>query len=900
MLSKLRSVWIALRRRSAFERDMDEELRFHLERRADDLVRAGMAPAQAVRHARLEFGNPEACQDRCRESRGLGVADALRSDLRYAWRSLRKNALLSTTVIATLALGIGANAAMFGVLYSILSPVSYPDADRLVFLNCRVTLPDHSTREFGWSYPKFTHLVEATTAFESIAAAGVIDLNLTSPGSAERVRGEIVSADYFSTLGVDATVGNLRLPDDPAAPAFVVLSESLWRRRFGANAGVVGSTIELNRTPFTVVGIAPASFIGETGPAEFWVSIAMTPLVSSNPARLQLRMAHWLVVVARLRPGITLARADDDVKLAVRRMEESLPSGAPLPDGRPAWDGTIVPLVDAKIDPTVRKSVGVLVIAVGCVLVIACLNLASLLLGRAVARRREVAVRLAIGASRATIVRQFLTESLLLAAIGGVCGFAVAGTGLRLLTQFGFEVPALPGAPFARNVDLQFVRLDALPVVAYGALMALISGLIFGIVPALQASKLEVAEALKGNRESWLAGRRRAGAPTLRRGLLIAQIALAVVLLTGAGLMIRTFERLLATRIGIDSDNVLTLRLDLPPRQYGPDQAARFLKELTARLDRLPGVEAVSVTNALPLQGQTERTSAAIDDVLLTEEAGVHMVGAEYFDAFRIPLVRGRLLNEHDRASSRRVAVISETLARRYTLFPDPIGRRLTLGLNGWGGPGEAEIVGIVGDVKYQLLTMPFGSDVYLSYEQRPPVRAFFVLRTNVDSAFLARAIRGHVAELDRALPIYAVRPMSDVVAGATAGTRSISLLLALFSALALLLASVGLYGALAYSVSARTREIGIRMALGAEPLRVLRLVGREVLIVGIAGLAAGLLGARLTGQVMAGLLYQVEPTDPATSLAVSLVLMASAGVAGLLPARRASRINPIVALRDE
>ena len=614
MLARIRSLWRALRRRSAFERDMDEELRFHLDARVDDLVRSGLARDDAVRRARVEFGNLEAYQDRCRESRGLGAVDALRTDLRFAWRAMRKNVLLSATVIATLALGIGANTAMFSVFYSILSPVPYPQPDRLVFLNCRVTLPDHTTRTFGWSYPKFEDWRRLTTGFESIAVFAGLDLNLTGSGEAERVPGEIVSAEYFSTLGVPATLGSLRLPDDASAPALVILSESIWRRRFNADPGVIGDTIHLNGAPFTIAGVAPASFSGETGRAELWVSIAMTPMVLSNPTRLQQRMAHWLAAVGRLRPGVSLARADEDLKLAVQRMEAAQPTSVSQQEST-AWDGTAVPLLEAKVDPTIRKSLGILVIAVGCVLLITCLNLASVLLGRAVARQREVAIRLAIGASRAAVVRQFLTESLLLAAIGGALAFAVAAGGLRVLTLLGFEVPSLPGAPYVRSLDLRVVRLDEPVVLAYGLLVAFISGLIFGIVPALQASRLDIIDALKGSqgsRVSRIAGRRRAGAPALRRGLLIAQIGLAVVLLASAGLMIRSFDRLLATRTGIDDAGVLTFRLDLPARQVHTGAGGAISRESDGHAARSSGC-ASRVSDEWPAPSRADRTDERVD-----------------------------------------------------------------------------------------------------------------------------------------------------------------------------------------------------------------------------------------------------------------------------------------------
>jgi putative ABC transport system permease protein len=900
MVSPFRSIWRAVRNRGRFERDMDDELAFHLDQRTDAHIRNGLSRDEAARTARLEFGNPEAWQDRCREARGLGLVDALRTDVQFGWRSIRKNVLLSVTVVSTLALGIGANTAMFSVLHSVLNPVSYPEADRLVFLNCRATMPNRAARVMGWSYPKFVDLAAMTTSFEAMAAVGGMDVNLTTGGDAERIRGEIISGNYFSTLGVGPILGTLLLPDDPSAPATAALGESLWRRRFGANPAIIGTAVDLNGTAFTVAGVVPDEFTGETGRAEIWLPLSMTPAVSPNPTRLQERMAHWLVVVARMRRGVNLARADEDLKLAVRRMEEMRPSSSRPGADRPTWDGTAAPLLESKIDPGIRGTLNVLVIAVGCVLLIASLNIASMFLGRAVVRRREVAIRLAIGASRGTVVRQFLTESLMLAAIGGVLGFAVAGAGLTVLTRLGFEVPATPGAPFVRNLELESITLGAPAVVAYAVLLAAIAGLVFGLAPALQASNLAITDALKVSRGGWSAGRRRAGAPTLRRGLLIAQIALAVVLLSGAGLMIRTFNRLLATEIGVNYENVLTFRLELPASQYSAERGTQALEALTASLQQLPGVRSASVSNTMPLQGQMEMTNASIDGIRQTGDVGVHMVSARYFEALHIPLIRGRLLTDQDRASSQRVAVVSETAARNFTSGGDVIGRRISLGLNGWGAGSDAEIVGVVGDVKYQLLTMPFVLDVYLSYMQRPPLRAQFLMRTDADSQSVVPLVRRRVAEMDQTLPVFAVRSLSEIVARTTAGTRSTTLLLGLFSGLALLLACVGLYGVLAYSVTSRTREIGVRMALGAQPVKVVQLVGREVLVIGVSGLAAGLIGARVAGRALAGLLYQVQPTDPATLVTVSLVLTLAICLAGLLPARRASRINPLVALRED
>jgi putative ABC transport system permease protein len=901
MLRRVRSFWRALTGRSRFEREMDEELRFHLEERIGDLMRSGLPPGEAARRARLEFGNPEAWQDRCRESRGLGVVDALHGDVRFAWRSIRKNILVSATIVATLALGIGANTAMFGVLHSVLSPASYPNADRLVFLTGELTRPDHTISTMGWSYPKLNDLRQILTSFESIAAFAPIDVNVTGPGEAERVRAEIVTADYFRTLGVHPAIGDLFLLDGPDAPASVVLSEALWRRRFSADPAIVGTTVNLNRDSYTIVGVAPASFAGETSRAELWVSIAMTPRLSTNPTRLQQRMAHWLTPVARVRPGVTLERANEDLKQAVATMEAAQPSGPLLPDGRSAWSGLVEPLLAAKVDPNVRRSVSIVLASVACVLLVSCMNLASVLLGRGVARRRELAVRLAIGASRTAIVRQLLTESLLLAAIGGVLGLGIAAAGLRILTVLGFEIPAAPGAPFLRNVDLALVSVSDPVVVVYAVLLAIAAGVLFSLVPALQATRVDILDALKGSGTGWLIGRRRAGSPKLRRGLIGAQIALAVMLLAAAGLLLRTFDRLLATEIGVDGEGVLTFRVDLPPTQYTSERTTLFLAALTEALRSVPGVLAVAASNALPVQGQHEMTSLAVDRVALNGDAGIHMVGVEYFDALRIPLVRGRLLTDTDRGSAARVALINESTARRITLLHgDPLGRRISLGLNGWNLSGDAEIVGIVGDVKYQLLTMPVATDVYLSVAQRPAPRAFFVLRTSGKPATLVPAIRRRVAALDPALPIYAVRTMDEIVAGATAGPRFTSLMLGLFSSMALLIACVGLYGTLAHSIAARTREIGIRIALGAAPGTVARLVSREVAIVTLAGLAAGLLGARLMGRAVAGLLYQVEPTDPATLLAVSALIAASACLAGFLPARRATRISPLVALKEE
>jgi len=898
MLARLRSLWRVLGGRSTFERDMDDELGFHLDRRVDDLIRGGMTRDRAVRLARIEFGNPEAIQDRCRESRGAGPIDALRTEVRFAWRTIRKNRLLSATVAATLALAIGANTAMFSVLHSILVPVSYPAADRLVFLNCRVVFPDHRASTMGWSYPKLQDFAPSLTAFESIAAVAGLDVNLTGPGDSERLRGEIVSAAYFETLGVVPVLGSLRPSDDRTSAPSVVISESLWQRKFGTDPNILGRTLDLNRAPFTIIGVVPRGFIGETGRSEVWAPLAATPLLLSNPKRLEQRMAHWLTVVARLAPGTTVDRADQDLKRAVQIMELASPSsGAP---DRLVWDGTVTPLLESKIDPSVRRSLVVLVAAGGCVLLIACLNLASLLMGRAVARRREIAIRLAIGAKRSTVLRQLATENLLLTALGGGTGFLVASWGLAILMALGFDVPAIPGAPFVRNVDLSLVTITAPSVLAYGVLITAAAGLVFAIIPALQASHVEIVDTLKGNRAGWVAGRRAGGAPALRRGLLVAQVTLSVVLLSSAGVMVRTFDRLLATTIGIEPAGVLTFRIDLPPRSYAPDQAALFLERLTQELRTLPGIRSVSTSNGLPLQGLNERTSASIDGVELGGEAGVHMVDPSYFDALRIPLIRGRLLNEQDRAPGSRVALISETAARRFLPSGDPLGRRLSLGLNGWNSADSATIVGIVGDVKYQLLTMPFATEIYVHYQQRPPLRAFFVVRTDGPGAGLANAIRSRVAALDRTLPVYAVRTMPEIVAGTTSAARFTSLLLTAFAIAALLLTCVGLYGALAYSVSARARESGVRMALGAEPSRVRRFVAREVALVAGIGLAIGLAGAVIAGRGVAQLLYRVDPVDPGVLAIVSLLVIASAFLAGFVPARRAARIDPIVALRED
>jgi putative ABC transport system permease protein len=907
LLDAVRTRLRGLFRRGRIEQDLDAELTFHVEQQVAENLAAGMRPDEARRAALASVGQPDHIKETYREMQRLPVVETVWRDVRYAVRGLLRAPVFSLVALVTLALGIGANTVIYSVLNAaVLRTVPYADADRLMILQVTIAFPGRGTNMAPWSYPKFEDLRTSATAFSAIEGFVPRDVNLAAVGDAERIKAEIVTGGYFSMLGIPALMGRTIGPvdDNKADPhAVAVISERLWRRMFAADPAIVGRTIRVNREIVTIVGVAPSDFRGESGAAELWVPIAaLAPPLMNNPTRLRMRMAHWLNVVARRKPEVTPAAADADLKMIVRRMEETFPSNGPgdHPAG-PAWSGVATPLAEAKVDPTIRRSLLILLGSVGFVLLIACANLTSLMLSRAMTRQREIAVRLAIGASRAALIRHVMTEAILLGLLAGMLAVLVAVWGVKALALLQPDGQLGPAAPFVRRMAVEWIDLRDPSTLVFTVGLALTAGLLFGLVPALQTTRLDLGSVMKGDGTGWLTGGRGPRRLTARRALLVFQVALAIVLLVGSGLMLRSLSHALRIHLGFNPDHVLTLRLDPPRSQFEDDARSMLLEALTERLRALPGVDAVAVASNLPTRGQNETTSFRINGVSTSGDIAVHMVGPDYFAALHIPAIKGRLLNDRDTAGSQRVAVINETFARRQFAGEDPIGQRISFGLNGWGDPGqEATIVGIVGDVKYQLVDMPVFFDAYLSYRQRPPIATSFVVRTVGDPLSMVNAVREQIRAVDRTLPPFDVHEMSQLVRDATSRWRFSGVLLTVFAALAMILTAAGIYGMLACSVAARTREIGLRVALGAERLTVVRFVLIEACAVCALGLAIGLPSAAVLARSMQGLLYGVEPLDPATLATVAVVALVTTLVAATLPAWRAANVDPLVALRHE
>jgi predicted permease len=867
-------------------RDVDEELAFHLDMRTQELVGEGVPPDAARAQARREFGDVEYTRRYCRtldaaaerSTRRAERLDELAQDVRYALRQLRRSPGFALVAVLTLALGIGANTAIFSVVNGVLlRPLPFREPDRLV----RVFSLDEGKRA-AVSPLDFADWRDQARSFEGLAAVNALTLNLTGGGEPERLEGASVSAALFSVLGVRPIAGRTFAPseDAPGAPRLVLLGEPLWRRRFGADPGLVGRTVLLDGEVYTVVGIVPAASAYPAG-AEVW-----TPLDLSQEARS--RGARYLRVIGRLAPGTAASAAGAEMAAIARRLEEQ------DPDHNTGFGAAVVPL-HQQIVGEVRTPLLVLLGAVGFVLLIACANVANLLLARAIGREGELAVRAALGAGRGRIVRQLLTESLLLALLGSAAGVALAAAAMRAF------VAAVPDdLPRVAEVGIDGTVLLA----TAGA--ALATGLLFGLAPALQASTPILVGTLKqgGRGASGHAGRRRAS-----DALVVAEVALAVVLLAGAGLLTRSFTRLLEVDPGFRPERVTTFTVTLPPAKYGKDaQLQAFAAALVERLARLPGAQSAAVVSGLPLSDAGFSLSFTVDgrpapDPGAEPSAQVRVATPAYFATMGIPLVRGRAFTERDRDGSPQVVVINREAARRFFPGEDPLGRRVQLGWTRDSVRMGGEIVGVVGDVRQFGLDAAPVPEIYAPYDQFPLDELSAVVRSTADEqdqAAVLAAVWGAVGELDRDLPVYALRTLEELVSESVARPRFYMLLLGAFAAVALLLSAVGIYGVMSYAVRQRTREIGIRVALGATGGRVLRMVLGQGLTLALAGAILGLLAALWVTRLMASLLYGVSPTDPPALAAGAVVLVAVAALACYLPARRAARADPLTAIRAD
>lgn len=867
------------------EQDFEDELLSHLEMLMEDNLRRGMAPDEAARAARVRLGGLTQLKEAHRELSGLPVIDTLVQDVRYALRTLRKNPGFTVVAVLTLALGIGANTALFSVVYAVvLKPLPYADSGRL--FNVFQAQPRQGIAGTGWSHANFADLREATSAFSQLAGVQQHQLTLTAAGEPSLVNASVVTGEFFTLFGEKALLGRALRPEDGSAgaPAVVVLSEGLWRSAFGADPSMVAKPIYLDQRPFTVVGVMPAAFRFPrlTESQQVWLPLVQDPLFGSWMPR---RAGHWLQVTGRLKPSVSVEQAEAELDAVGARLARA------FPEENDGWAIRMVPLQQLIVGDA-KSPLLVLLGAVGLVLLIACANISNLLLARAASRSREIAVRAALGAGRARIVRQLLSESAVLGLLGGLAGIALAYWGVQSLSAI---LP--PGVPRANEI-----RVDDW-VLGFALLLSATASCAFGLVPALLGASSNLHESLRegGARSGEPGSRRRA------RGVLaVAEVALATVLLVAAGLLLRSFSKLVSVNPGFDVQHVVKADISLPRFQYStPQQWAGFSDELLARIQAAPGLRDAAVAVPRPIADRCVTLGFDIvgSPTSSTSEARTAeyvSVSPDYFRVMGIPRLAGRLFDPHDIAPSPRVSIISQALAQLYFPNQDPLGRRLRFGFPPGVRGEEREIVGVVGDVRAMALGQMPGPMMYVPYAQEPFWGANLVVKTRLSPASVAATIREHVRRLDKDLPVTDVATMPDVIEASVAQPRFRTLLLGLFAAMALVLAATGIFGVISYSVSRRTNEIGIRVALGASRGAILEMVLRETLALALAGLALGIPCAFAAARLVEHMLFGVSAGDPATLAGVAITLAAVAALAGYVPARRAIRVDAMVALRHE
>jgi putative ABC transport system permease protein len=825
---------------------------------------------------------------------------AIRQDLTYAVRSLRKQPGFTATAVLMLSLGIGANVAIFSLVNALLlRPLPFAEPDRLMLVHLRA--PDLESpgihRNMVWSYPKYQFMREHQQTFESLGAFASWTWNVTGAGSPERAIGEMVDATYLQTIGVRPQLGRAFTIEEAGSAGsapLAILSDGFWRRRFGGGTDVIGRTIGLDGIPHEIVGVLPTGFRGLTGQADVWV-----PLTTQPAEALAEKWNHSYTVVGRVKPGVPLRQADAETRTLGAGVNQAFPD----PMGRPhRFGATAVPLNDERADPLIRRSILLLLIAVAAVLLIVCLNVANLVYGRALGRQREVAIRLALGASRWRIVRQLMTESVLLASLSAVAALAVAyvlvSAGASMLPDLRILLPRGQSAGLTR-VGLGGLSVDT-GVLLFTACTAFVTAILFGLVPAWKASKRDLTAAMRtGGANCVSQGSRGTGARNL---LAAGEIAVALVLLTAGGLLVKSVSRLQATELGFDPRALIAARVALPAPQYTSERATQFLDELLNRLAARPEVASVAYGNCPPVSGGCNGTTATFPDrpVASGERplVGVLWASPSYFDVLGIRLVKGRVFSDRDRQGQPKVVVINEAAAREFWGSADPIGKRIGVGQGGFGD--GAEVIGIVADVRYGEVEKSVKPDVYLPLLQSRRSGGYLFVRGRVGNETLVPALRTEVQAMDPDLPLADVRTMEDRFGEATWRTRMSAWLLSAFAALALLLAALGVYAVMTQGVQQRAREIGVRLALGAARGDIFRLVIGRAVAIALAGIAAGLLLSIPSMRLLSALLYQVTPGDPMVPGTLALMLLAVALLAGYLPARRATRVDPLRTLRTE
>lgn len=870
---------LAFFRRSPLDHDLDHEVATHLELAIEENLERGLAPAEARRQALVRFGGPQQAKEQHRDARGLPFLDTLVQDLRFASRMWRKAPGFTAVAVLTLTLGIGANTAIFSVVYAVLlKSLPYPQADRLVMLYENVRLPTYQNDRNEVSPGNLWNWTAQNSVFQNVAAYRNRSFNLTGAGEPLRLEGELVSGNFFSTLEVAPALGRAFAPEEdrPGAPHVAVIGGGLWRSQFGSDPQILGKKLLLDGESYEVIGVMPSRFHFPDLDDQLWVPLAMTAAEREN------RDGHYLDVFARLKPGATLKQAQAEMSAIAGRLTELYPAS------NTGQTVNIVPLQEDLAGP-VRPTLLVLWGAVGLVLLIVCANVANLLLVRASGRQREVAVRLALGASRPRLFRQLLTESTLLALFGCAFGLQLARWGLSAL-----KLLATSHLPRTEEFSLNT------SVFVFGIVIAIFVGLISGLAPALHAGRETVHETLKsGSRES--AAGARLG---VRNLLVIVETALGVIVVIGAGLLLRSFLRIEQSPLGFQPQGVLSFRAIPRGQKYSePAERSAFYHQAIERMEALPGVESAGAVTFIPLTFARGSKGFSIEGRPPIAPGQIPMAGYDvvtpgYFVTLRIPLREGREFSWSDTPETEPIIIINETMAKTYWPREDPLGKRIQQ-----GGPDDPwlTIAGVVGDIReFDPLTAPRPT-MYFPITQFPDgILRDWVVRSVRDPLTVASAVRAAVWSVDKDLPVTRVRTMEEVWSLSIASERLNLLLFVLFALLALVLSTVGIYGVMAYNVAERTREIGIRVALGARSNDVLKIVLAQGCRLAALGLLLGVAAALALTRLMASMIYGVSSTDAATFFTVALLLGAVALAACYIPARRALRVDPMVALRYE